>query len=211
MRFALVLALLCLPSLAAAQIAPSITFDGCVDAAGQAVPARLAPAQAAFVETRSVQGRPELHYNPQALASRGELTRAFLFAQACARLNLGLPPLLDSPAAVRRADCWGLAMLMRSGLVTDEREVARIQADLDLGAGEWQRLPGPVRSFELAACTREALRLPSLRPAGLPQDALNACLHRCGDRLFRCQRGALSAGGECIEAFDRCEAGCGAP
>lgn len=197
-------------SLPAHAVQPvSMTFDGCVDEHGAQVAARPAPAQAAFVETRLVDGRAELHYNPDALPGRKELTRLFLFAQACARHNLGIAGGTISPDEARRADCWGLTTLLRSRLVGDEQGVAAIQADLDLGADEWTRLPGPPRRFELASCYREALRLPSAAAPGASQVELNACLHGCGDRLFHCQGGALSAGGSCMHAFDTCSAACG--
>lgn len=205
---ALGLALL-LPALAHAQQAVSMTFDGCVDAQGAQVPARPMPSQSAFVETRMVGGRAELHYNPGALPGRKELTRAFLFSQACARHNLGLAATGLSPGEARRADCGGLATLLRSRLIVDQAGVDAIQADLDLSADEWARLPGPPRSFDLAACYREALRLPSSAPPGASQRELNACLHACGDRLFRCQGGALSSGGGCMNDFDSCSAACG--
>jgi len=209
MRLLTMLPALLVASAATAQQAPSLVFDGCTDASGRPVPAVVATGQAEFVASRTNAGRAELHYNPDALPRRKDATRAFLFAQACARHNLGLPPSNPTPEQARRADCWGLATLMRSQLVADEAGVAAIQADLGLSDEEWARLPGPRRTFNLAACYREALRLPSSAPPSASQSALNACLHACGDKLFRCQGGALSSGGACMSAFDACEAACG--
>lgn len=209
MRIAIILAVAAAPQLAMAQQTTSLVFEGCVDARGAAVPAVAAPQQPAFVEARSTASGVELHYNAEALPGRKDLTRAFLFAQACARQNLGLGASGLGVADARKADCWGLATLMRSGLVPNEAAVAAIQGDLDLSADEWARLPGPPRSFNLAACYTEAIRLPSSAPPGRHQQDLNACLHACGDRLFRCQGGALSAAGACMNQFETCEAACG--
>ncbi len=209
MRYLVPLPALLVASAALAQQTPSLVFDGCTDAAGRPVVAIADAGQAEFVVSRSNAGRAELHYNANALPRRKDATRAFLFAQACARHNLGLPAAGATPQQARQADCWGLATLMRSQLVSDDAGVAAIQADLDLSAEEWARLPGPPRSFNLAACYREALRLPSSAPPSAGQSALNACLHACGDKLFHCQGGALSGGGACMDAFDACEAACG--
>lgn len=208
MRIAIAGALL-IPFIAVAQTAPSLSFDGCVDRQGRAVPATADPQQSAFVETRLADGGAELRYNPDALPQRKDLTRLFLFSQACARINLGIDPATASIDEARRADCWGLTSLLRSKLVEGDAQVAAIQGDLDLSADEWARLPGPPRSFALAACYREAIRLPADGPPSASQASLNACLHACGDRLYRCQGGALSSGGACMGEFERCEAGCG--
>ena len=200
---------LLLPLSAYAQQPLSMTFDGCVDARGQEVKARPSPGQAGFVATRFDHGRAALHYNPDALPRRKELTRLFLFSQACARHNLGIAASGISVAEAKRADCWGLATLMRSRLVADQAAVAAIQADLNLSADEWARLPGPPRNFDLGSCYRQALRLPSSAPPSAGQSDINACLHDCGDRLFKCQGGALSAGGPCMSRFEVCSAECG--
>ncbi|MCB1906091.1 MAG: hypothetical protein KDH15_01880 [Rhodocyclaceae bacterium] len=188
---------------------PSLTFDGCVDSAGRPVPAVPDGGQREFVRVRDDGGRLALVYNPDALAERSEATRSFLFAQACARINLGLPATGISAADAHRADCWGLETLRRSRLIIDPDGVAAVQADLDLSADEWSRLPGPERRFELASCQRQAIRLPSADRPDADRRALNACLHGCGDRLFRCQGGALSVAGDCMRVFDACEADCG--
>ncbi|MCB1888195.1 MAG: hypothetical protein KDH20_11365 [Rhodocyclaceae bacterium] len=209
MRFVIPLILLVVSLAAPAEQTPSLVFEGCTDARGGPIPAVAEPSQAAFVETRQGSAGAELHYNADALPRRKDLTRAFLFAQACARHNLGLAPTGLSVSEARKADCWGLSTLMRSQLVADESGVAAIQADLDLSADEWARLPGPARAFNLGACYREAIRLPSSAPPSGNQRDLNACLHGCGDRLFRCQGGALSASGACMQQFETCEAACG--
>jgi len=210
MRLAFLIALCVLaPGVQAQQTEPSLVFEGCADARGAPVPAVADTGQAAFVESRQAAAGAALYYTPEALPKRKDLTRAFLFAQACARHNLGLAASGLSLDDARKADCWGLATLLRSQLVGDEAGVAAIQADLDLSPEEWARLPGPPRAFNLAACYREALRLPSSAPPSARQENLNACLHACGDRLFHCQGGALSSSGACMNAFESCEAACG--
>ncbi len=209
MRSAISMCLFVVSLAAQAQQTPTLVFEGCADARGGPIPAVAEVGQAAFVETRQGSRGVELHYNADALPRRKDLTRAFLFAQACARHNLGMAPVGLSVTDARKADCWGLSTLMRSQLVTDETGVAAIQADLDLSAEEWGRLPGPARVFDLGACYREALRLPSSAPPSANQRDLNACLHACGDRLFHCQGGSLSASGACMQQFESCEAACG--
>ncbi|MCB1927850.1 MAG: hypothetical protein KDH17_07410 [Rhodocyclaceae bacterium] len=207
MRYALILSAILIAPAHAQQA--SLIFDGCVDAAGQPVRAVADVSQRQFVRIATEDGRPVLRYNADALPRRRDLTRGFLFAQACARVNLGMSPDGISVADARRADCWGLETLRRSQWINDSADVSRLEADLDLDADEWARLPGPAHPFSLASCRREALRLPSAtRPDG-DRRAANACLHACGDRLFRCQKGALSEAGACMSAFDACEAACG--
>ncbi|MCB1896319.1 MAG: hypothetical protein H6945_12935 [Zoogloeaceae bacterium] len=207
MRYALIL-LVALTAPAFGQ-QPSLIFDGCVDSAGQPVRAVVDASQRQFVRIADEGGRPVLLYNPDALPRRRDSTRSFLFAQACARVNLGMPSHGIGVADARRADCWGVETLRRSQLIVDPAGVAAVQADLDLDEDEWSRLPGPVRTFDLVSCRGEAIRLPSAaRPDG-NRRAVNACLHACGDRLFRCQKGALSEAGACMSTFDACEAACG--
>ena len=207
MRYALLLSA-ALAAPAHAQHA-SLFFDGCVDAAGRPVRAVADASQRQFVRIANEGGRPALLYNPDVLPRRRDVTRGFLFAQACARLNLGMRSESVSLADAHRADCWGLETLRRSQWIVDPAGVAALEADLHLDADEWARLPGPERRFDFASCRREAIRLPSAARAEGDRRALNACLHGCGDRLFRCQDGALREAGECMQAFDACEAACG--
>jgi hypothetical protein len=155
------------------------------------------------VASRSEGGRPVIRYNPAVLPRLRPASRLFLYAHECARLNLGLPTAGErSLASARRADCWALASLARSGLVKGAAEVAAIQADLAFTAEEWLRLPGPPRRFDLAACRAPA-------PAALcergPQ--WDACVRQCAAPLLGCERGGPAAAA-CGAAYERCTAAC---
>lgn len=181
------------------------TYDGCVDAAGHAVRSILDPGLDAMFATRVEEGRAVIRYNPDALPRVQPLTRLFLYASECARLNLGMPP--EGPRTdrdARRADCWGLTTLVRSGLV-EEADIVSIQADLTFLGEEWRRVPGPIRGFDLPACHREAAGRPSLASPPPGQDDWNTCTRTCGDTLFACQR-QMCRGPECEPCMARYEA-----
>ena len=96
----------------------------------------------------------------------------------------------------------GVTTLSRSGLLGDAAELATLQAELDLADDEWAQVPGPQRRFDLGACRSTALRMPA---AGSGNEQWDACVHRCGDRLYRCGRSE-----SCMSTFRQCTAGCDA-
>lgn len=186
------------------------TYDGCVDASGNAVRSILDPGLDATFATRVEEGRAVIRYNPDVLPRIQPLTRLFLYASECARLNLGMAP--AGPRAdvdARRADCWGLTTLVRSGLV-GEADIASIQSDLNFLGEEWRRIPGPVRSFDLPACYREIVDRPSLASPSAGQDDWNTCTRACGDTLFACQKNVCRgpACEPCVARYEACVSLC---
>lgn len=191
--FALVACLL-LPSLASAQ---DLTFRGCTDATGRAVPSRIDEGLAEVVATVVEKGRLAIVYNPRALPGISDPARAFLYAHECARHNLGIEREARTMENAKRADCWGLATLQRSGLLKGEGDVAALQSELVFTPEQWGSIPGPKRGFELSSCAMQA------KPAFTPEPGWDMCVHKCGDRLFRCGRSQ-----SCLSTYDACVAGC---
>lgn len=187
-----------------------ITFDGCIDPAGGAVRAVLDPSLVTSFETRMEGGRPVIRYNPDALPRMQTPTRLFFFAHECARINLGYAPVAARMLVdARRADCWGLVTLLRSGLI-DERSVATIQSDLSFSVDEWSLLPGPPRGFDLPACVQAHAARPSLLHPTPGQDDWNTCARSCGDALLVCQKRVCAgpACEPCVRTYDQCVAAC---
>ncbi|WP_227816028.1 hypothetical protein [Nitrogeniibacter aestuarii] len=189
------LACLLMPSLAGAQ---DLTFRGCTDASGRAVPSRVDESLPEVVTTVVEQGRFTLLYNPRALPGISDPARAFLYAHECARHNLGLAREARTVENAKQADCWGLSTLQRSGLLRGEGDVAALQSELVFTPDQWQRIPGPNRGFELASCSLQA------KPAFSPEPGWDMCVHKCGDRLFHCGQSQ-----SCLNTYDACVAGCG--
>lgn len=189
------LACLLMPSLAGAQ---DLTFRGCTDASGRAVPSRVDESLPEVVTTVVEQGRFTLLYNPRALPGISDPARAFLYAHECARHNLGLAREARTVENAKQADCWGLSTLQRSGLLRGEGDVAALQSELVFTPDQWQRIPGPNRGFELSSCSLQA------KPAFTPEPGWDMCVHKCGDRLFHCGQSQ-----SCLNTYDACVAGCG--
>lgn len=189
------LACLLMPSLAGAQ---DLTFRGCTDASGRAVPSRVDESLPEVVTTVVEQGRFTLLYNPRALPGISDPARAFLYAHECARHNLGLAREARTVENAKQADCWGLSTLQRSGLLRGEGDVAALQSELVFTPDQWQRIPGPNRGFELSSCSLQA------KPAFTPEPGWDMCVHKCGDRLFHCGQSQ-----SCLNTYDACVTGCG--
>lgn len=186
-------------------------YGGCVDAQGAAVPALSDDQLPAVIATGIEAGRAVIRYNPAVLPRLLPVTRSFLFAQACARINLGYSALgeLDAGQA-RRADCTAADSLRRSGLLTAGAQPA-LEADLNLADDEWAWVPGPRRSFALGTCPAGSGRGLYGAPA-VGQPGWNACVRACAAPLYRCQaRCAAGSCADCESAYARCIAGCGAP
>jgi hypothetical protein len=161
-----------------------------------------------LVQTGSDGVQLVIRYNPTLLPRLKPATRLFLFAHECARLSLGSGGAGEAKA--RQADCLGLATLLQAGLLKRE-ELADVQGDLGFTAEEWALLPGPPRSFDLAACpVRGVVRLPSAATPNARQSGWNACVHGCGDRLYHCGKNCRGDACEsrCQEPYRQCVAAC---
>lgn len=190
------------------------TFDSCTDVNGRTVAAEIDYTQPQLVRTSIDGGQPTIRYNPALLPGLPPAARQFFYAHECARHALGDAARADPPLArARRADCVGLAALLASGLLT-RGEIAGLQSQLVFSNDEWERLPGPPRSFDLAACrSAGVLKLPAPAAPSPRQTGWNACVRACADRLWTCQKGCGGDGCDnlCVENHRHCEAACGPP
>lgn len=185
-------------------------YGGCMDARGSAVVTLIDPQLPSAVATATEAGRAVIRHNPDALPRLLAASRSFLYAQACARLNLGYPA--DGElglAEAQRADCAALATLQRSGLLANT-SLPALEADLRFSDSEWAALPGPRRTIGFSACpppSRGNLRLPGAEAAGSP--AWNACVRACAAPLYQCQARCAAGGcADCQAAYDRCNRAC---
>lgn len=191
----------------------TVTFDSCTDVTGHTVVAEADDSVPILVTTTYQARQPTIRYNPALLPNLPATARQFFYAYECARHALGDAGKAPQPLArVRQADCVGLNTLLKSGLLVRE-QVAALQESLNFTAAEWTLLPGPPRSFNLAACRTStgALRLPTESQPSVRQTELNACLRACADRLWRCQNACRGNACEqdCLTTHQQCEAPCG--
>lgn len=203
---------MCLLVAASASAQVRVVFDGCTDAQGAPVRSVEDRKLAVAFSTRIEGGAPVIRYNADVPAGLHERARLFFYAHECARLGLGFAAeALRTVGDAWRADCRALDTLLHSGLLRRD-EILRLQGALELPAEMWSVVPGPQRDIDLMACARSG----SARPLSLPttrapdQDRWNACVHRCGDALLRCQR-ATCGGVECpscLPANESCVARC---
>jgi len=188
-----------------AAMAVGITYDGCTDYRGRTVQSVQDLSLPAVAQSVKDMGGAVIRYNPTVLPRLSDKTRLFLYAQVCAALNLGYPAgSALTLAQARRADCWGVTTLTRSGLLAGAEDLAAIQTELVFSGEEWALLSGPPRDFDLGACRVGALRMPDGRTAP-GNERWDACVHRCGDRLYRCGRSDA-----CMSVFQQCTARCDA-
>ncbi|TVO67619.1 hypothetical protein [Denitromonas ohlonensis] len=176
--------------------AQDLTFRGCTDAAGRAVPSRLDVESPSLVMTQMGKSRPLIVYNPRALPDVTDAVRAFLYAHECARHSLGITRDVPTAEAAHRADCEGLATLQRSGMLVEAGDVTALQSMLVFSPEQWARVPGPPRGFDLNSC-------PTRRAMPQSDPAWNQCVHRCGDRLFHCGQSA-----SCLATYNSCQSAC---
>lgn len=195
-----VLAQLCAGGGAHAQ--EQVSYYGCTDTEGRTVAAVSDPGLDRVVASRP--GVREIRYNESVLLRLLPEARLFLFARECARHNLGQP--LDgvpSAADARRADCHGLQSLLRSGLI-DAARIDALERELQFSADEWERIPGPPRTFALRACVAENAAHRLLTRPTPAQPEWNACVRGCGERLRAC----VPRTAACDDAYERCVALC---
>ncbi|WP_018991887.1 hypothetical protein [Aromatoleum toluclasticum] len=179
------------------------SYHGCTDAAGRAVAAVSDPALDQVVASLS-GAAPAIRYNEALLPRLTPESRLFLFAHECARHNLGLP--LDGKRTegdARRADCHGLESLLRSGLL-EEARIDALERELQFSAEEWERVPGPPRTFALRTCAAQSAVEHLLTRPARAKPEWNACVRGCGARLWACAPHNVA----CEDAYDRCVSLC---
>lgn len=186
--------------------AETTTFDSCTDAAGRTLAAEADYNQKVLVRTDLAQGQPVIRYNPGVLPRLTFDARLFLYMHQCARPLQGA-----TLAQARQADCIAFASLVSGGIMTRE-DIPVLLSKLNFTESEWELLPGPQRSFDLASCrTSGALRLPTSATPSARQAEWNDCSRACGDRLWACQkrcRGDACVAG-CMDSHGACVAACG--
>ncbi|HZV54213.1 MAG TPA: hypothetical protein VFF82_04670 [Rhodocyclaceae bacterium] len=191
--------------------ADTTTFDSCTDAGGRVVAAEADYGQRTLVQTTYAGGQPTIRYNPGVLPRLTPAARLFFYAHECARHALGAAGKPLTATRAQQADCVGLATMLTADLVTRD-QLDGLQGQLNFSESEWELLPGPPRSFNLAACRPSGgLRLPSPETPSVQQGTWNACARACGDRLWKCQKGCRGAACEtgCLDSHRQCEAACG--
>lgn len=188
-----------------ASAAEMALFDSC-ESRGKTVPARADARLPVLVRTVGEPGRLEIRYNPEILPRLSANARLFFYAHQCVRLGTN-----EAAASAQRADCVALNTLLDSDQLK-YADLPALQAELQFSAEEWPLLPGPPREIDLSNCranSGDVLRLPQARPASPRQDAWNACVRACADRLWSCrQPGREGSGDSCQATYDHCRSSC---
>ena len=179
------------------------TFESCVDAKGRTLQAVEDASLSTLVATVDANGQRTIRYNPSLLPRLKPVTRLFFFADECARNALGFAGKTTvSEAKARQADCLGLATMQENGQMGPQ-ELSDLQEDLKFSDAEWAMLPGPARSFDLAAChSSGVVKLPLATTPSAGQSDWDNCVRRCADPLLAC-------GSRCFDTYQKCTAGCG--
>ncbi|WP_428828207.1 hypothetical protein ACLIKD_10020 [Azonexus sp. IMCC34842] len=189
-------------------------FETCQDGRGQTLPAVADEQQAMLVRTVTERGRAVIRYNPEVLPRLTPAARLFFYAHQCARHGLGEADQTIPVTRARQADCIGLNTLLADKMLTYP-DLPALQAALSFNDTEWELLPGPPRSFDLANCratARGVLHLPSVDQPSARQTAWNNCVRACADRLWTCQKHCAGASCDsCLTANGQCKASCGSP
>lgn len=199
----------------AAQPADGQTASfNCLDAAGQPVPSTTDTASPVLFRTEVKDGAARIVYNPERLTRLSQQSTLFLYAQECARLNMGMAGAQqNSLEQARSADCRAINRLKAAGQVTAE-EIPFIEGDLVLSEDEWREVAGPVRGFALAACQGDQPVLAQAAPAdgntlamvragAAATPAWDACVRRCAQPMLRCG-GSESCLTPHLACVDRC-------
>lgn len=136
----------------------TITYEGCTDYRGLPVASVPNPdIQDVAVATTTAANRPIIYFNPTLMQKLNPKTRLFFYAHECGHHALGhlslIPWAGDLAITMEQAaDCYGIAALFGAGLI-GEHGLSVIERDLtQLGKGDWDHLPGPVRAINLRRC-----------------------------------------------------------
>ena len=152
LRMIVLIVVLILPVEALSQI----TFGGCTDVGGVPVASIRDDTLNDVAKASFYNGRPVIQYNPRVLAWVSPQTRLFFYGHECGHHKLG--HLLQGLrlGQEQEADCFGIVVLVRNGMLS-ETDIRYIQRDLaQAGAGDWTHLPGPQRAINLRACLQQA-------------------------------------------------------
>ena len=134
------------------KLAPAITYDGCVDPSGTPV-VSIEDASLQNVAVAAIEGgAPVIRYNPNVLDWFHQETRLFWYAHECGHHVLGHAVRNNPLTREKEADCWAVATLVESGLVSDS-DLDVIMQDIERVPGDgWVYLPGPQRAMLLGEC-----------------------------------------------------------
>jgi hypothetical protein len=136
-----------------------ISFGGCFDAAGNAVPSVASPAlnDVAFA-TVSPAGTPVILYNPRAIILVGPVISRFGYLHECAHHALGqvLMVAMGQRGPItsmdeQAADCAAIVWLVQNGEF-GAQQVRQVQQFFYGNPGNFTHFPGPVRATNLGAC-----------------------------------------------------------
>lgn len=209
MRWIVCLAAMLACSASFAADTTSFSFNGCTDAAGQAVATKADPALDWIAQARlDENGTAVIRYNPGVRPDLLPEARLFVFAHECARIALGQALSAQrSFEEIRAADCWALGTLERSKVIRNPATLEAVEMELATSSDVWQLIPQTTHELYLAACPRSAgsrgkLALP--KEAGSHPDQWNACVQSCGAKLYSCGRAA-----SCMSRYEACTAACG--
>lgn len=196
----------------------------CHDAAGKIVPSATDTSSPYVFRTVVKDGVASIVYNPNRLARLSQQSTLFLYAQECARLNMGMAGSQQNTLLqARTADCRAINNLKKAGQVTDE-EIPFIEGDLVFSDEEWKEVAGPVRGYALATCNGDQPD-PSTLVATAPAQAQTAlvsgnrvalarmsnspawaaCVRKCAQPMLRC-----GANQKCQDPHLACVARCDA-
>ena len=196
--------------LATPAFAESVSFETCSDAQGKPVMIEPVSSLEKLVQISAKKGQRLIQYNPELLPNLSATAKQFFYAQACASLALGAANNETGISRARRADCVALRALRLSGLLTPG-DLSSLQRELSFTDEEWELLPGPRRSFALAACAdKPGIALPGPGAPTATQLKWNACIRPCSDRLLQCQHqcAANVCVDACLKKHEICEAAC---
>ena len=196
--------------------APADGAFNCLDAAGKPVPSVNDTASPLLFRTEVKDGTARIVYNPERLTRLSQQATLFLYAQECARLNMGMAGVQqNSLEQARAADCRAINRLKAAGQVTND-EIPFIEGDLILSDAEWTDVAGPQRGFALSACQGDMPVLAQQQAASAGGNTLamvragatatpewDACVRRCAQPMLRCG-GSESCLTPHLACVDRC-------
>lgn len=145
----------------------SSPYGGCVDSLGHPVKSVQDTSLKDVAQaTLGMAGEPIILYNPTVLAGALPETRLFWYLHECGHHALGHVALRTAYGipAERAADCWAAQILVTQQKMSPER-FQQIAAGFAYNPGDWQHLPGPQRTLDIARCAFAARPVLVITPA----------------------------------------------